>query len=237
MVAARGVEAGGADALWVAPLRFAAGCTTFCPVVALLGAKRPQDRHWWLIVGSLWVVLSLPSLETLLLQPGQALEVQDARSWFLAVLILLSSSQWLLTRHWRSSILLGFGQAALLGPCLPGNWPSAPWLAAACFCTALAAASGRRPAKRNGRPWDLVWLDFRDAFGLLWSLRVCERLSAAAALGRWPETLTWEGWAPIAENDATWTDEAREAREAAVRGLLRRFVPSDWIDARLEQLP
>src|SRR5665213_1187764 len=31
---------------WGMPLRFAAAMATFCPLMALLGAKRPQDRAW-----------------------------------------------------------------------------------------------------------------------------------------------------------------------------------------------
>src|SRR4051794_207498 len=49
-----------------AALRFIAATSTFCPLMALLGAKRPQDRGWQFIVFSLWVVLALPGLEWLL---------------------------------------------------------------------------------------------------------------------------------------------------------------------------
>src|SRR5690348_15719242 len=38
-------------------LRLAASTTTLLPTLALLGAKRPQDRAWQLIVLSFWVLL------------------------------------------------------------------------------------------------------------------------------------------------------------------------------------
>ena len=45
-------------------LRYVAAITTFCPVMAVLGAKRPQHRAWQLIVVSLWCVLALPAAES-----------------------------------------------------------------------------------------------------------------------------------------------------------------------------
>src|SRR5262245_21972391 len=42
------------------PLKFAAAALTLCPAVAVLGAKRPQDRAWHWIVLSLWVVVCVP---------------------------------------------------------------------------------------------------------------------------------------------------------------------------------
>ena len=42
------------------PLDFAAAMIVFCPAMALLGAKRPQDKPWQLIVLSLWGILALP---------------------------------------------------------------------------------------------------------------------------------------------------------------------------------
>jgi hypothetical protein len=51
-----------ANASAAEPLRFFAATLTFCPLMALMGAKRPQDRAWHFIVLSLWVVLALPAM-------------------------------------------------------------------------------------------------------------------------------------------------------------------------------
>src|SRR6185295_15343995 len=48
-------------ASWIVPLRFMAAMSAFCPIMAVLGAKRPQDRAWQFIVLSLWAVLCLPA--------------------------------------------------------------------------------------------------------------------------------------------------------------------------------
>ncbi len=59
------------DNSWAEPLRFIAAASTFCPLVALLGAKRPQDRAWQWIVLSFWVILALPAAQAWLLRPGE----------------------------------------------------------------------------------------------------------------------------------------------------------------------
>src|SRR5262249_30040310 len=56
--------------IWNAPLGYAAAITSFGPVVAVLGAKRPQDRAWQWIVVTLLVVLALPSGQFLLVRQG-----------------------------------------------------------------------------------------------------------------------------------------------------------------------
>ena len=41
-----------------------------CPVMSLLGAKRPQYGVWQFIVGSLAAVLALPAVSAVLIHPG-----------------------------------------------------------------------------------------------------------------------------------------------------------------------
>src|SRR5262245_57743439 len=47
-----------------------AATATFCPLVSLLGAKRPQHRAWQWIVLSLWAVAALPAIESLIVHPN-----------------------------------------------------------------------------------------------------------------------------------------------------------------------
>ena len=51
---------------WVSHLRYCAAVTTFAPMMAVLGAKRPQNRAWQLIVLALLAILILPSIQALL---------------------------------------------------------------------------------------------------------------------------------------------------------------------------
>src|SRR5262245_4046075 len=54
---------------WLSHIRYLAATTTFCPFMALLGAKRPQNRAWQFIVLALLTVLALPAVEGLLFRP------------------------------------------------------------------------------------------------------------------------------------------------------------------------
>ena len=138
---------------WLMPLRFAAAMATFCPLMALLGAKRPQDRAWQFIVFSLWIVLSLPSFEWLLF--GGVAEIHPARFWFLVVLTLIGATNGLTTRYWPSGLLFAGGQLALLVPFLTsGQVPLPEEVAGSLGLAAMVLARG--PAcsdfpRRGGR--------------------------------------------------------------------------------------
>jgi hypothetical protein len=246
-VAATEVASGsGALALgssWPLALRFAAAMSTFCPIMALLGAKRPQDQAWQFIVVSLWGILSLPSLEWVLF--GGVQEIHPARFWFLMTLISIGAANGIGTRFWPSSLLFASGQFALLSLFVP---EARAWLPAdggliglGCVVSAwalLAAGIPRAAPRPNGL--DRVWLDFRDAFGAVWSLRVAERMNATGALCHWPLAIGWRGLRacePGEPSNATepgaTNDAAEPAIEDALRTLLRRFVSPEWIDARV----
>ena len=66
-------------------MRFSAAVSSICPIMALLGAKRPQDRGWQFIVFTLWVILSLPAAHWLLF--GGVREIHPAQVGLLAILI------------------------------------------------------------------------------------------------------------------------------------------------------
>lgn len=64
--------------VWYQPVRYAAAVATFCPPMAVLGAKRPQDHGWQIVVLSLWLILLVPSTQWLLLQPGESMHFHPA---------------------------------------------------------------------------------------------------------------------------------------------------------------
>lgn len=231
-----GTAANGPSANWSLPLRFAAAMGTFCPIMAMLGAKRPQDRAWQFIVLSLWGILSLPTFEWLLFTGVR--EIHPARFWFLIVLVGVGTLNGLATRAWLSSLLYGLGQLALIAPFLPEaqTWlpaDRAGWLGLALLATAWTLQAVPRGRHAVGTSLDRVWLDFRDAFGVVWALRVAERMNASASMYDWPVTLHWHGFLPR-EASAT-TLEVPETVKESLRSLLRRFVSPEWIDERLEE--
>jgi hypothetical protein len=222
---------------WAAPLRFAAAVSTVCPAMALLGAKRPQNRGWQLVVLSLWAILSLPSIEWLLF--GGPREIHPARFWFLVVLVGASALNGLGTRFWLSSLLFCAGQLALLAPFLFVQTAllglGAPlWGMAALVLAWLLIAAELPRSEPAALPLDRVWLDFRDALGVVWALRIMERVNASARMYDWPVTLTWSGFRPCNSDE---TAAMPAAVEENLRTLLRRFVSPAWIDARLGKSP
>ena len=94
----------------------------------------------------------------------------------------------------------------------------------------LEAAGLPRPAPVN-LPIDRVWRDFRDAYGLVWGLRIAERVNASAAMYGWDVALAWPGF--IDRQSGRPAAAVPEEAVETVRGLLRRFVSPEWIEARL----
>jgi hypothetical protein len=221
-------------------IRYLAAVGSFCPSMALLGAKRPQDRGWQFVVATLWLVLGLPALQSLVFHPHSPLDLHPAWRWFLIVLIGIVVANYLLTRWALPVLLAGAAQWLLLGDQAPlgwrGNAESAVAGALALLLAAATCVSSGWPRRRgdaaagSGSGSDRVWLAFRDAYGAVWALRVMERINQAAGQAERQERLGWQGftehWDPLG-------DSARDPSDplaATVRMLLTRFVSTAWIE-------
>jgi len=229
-----------APAAWHSHVLFAAAATTFWPLMAILGAKRPQDRGWQLIVVSLWFVQLVPVGQSLLQSSDAALELAPAWSAFLLGLIGLGLLNSLPTRRWPAALIATGGQILLFAVALGwGNADAVPTNQAlsvaglALLVVALVIDAWRPPRRRPAQPIDRVWLDFRDSFGLLWSLRVAERFNSAARQLRWGVRLRWSGLDVDPQQPAV---EVAPETSAAMRQnldtLLRRFVSPEWLESR-----
>lgn len=219
---------------WQAHLAYAAAAVTFCPWMAVLGAKRPQDVAWQFVVATLLVVLLLPSAEALLYRPQSPLELHAARAWFLWLLIALGLANALPTRDALRGVLIAAAQVVLLAPQLPllESRAQSPLLALALFTLALSAWP-RTLRRRSASPdWSALWREFRDAFGAMWALRVAERFNVAARMNDWPVNLRWSGFVSTEAPGAT--PALSPAMQTNLLGLLRRFVSRPWIDARAD---
>jgi hypothetical protein len=221
------------------PLLLAATTLSFCPIVALLGAKRPQHAAWNLVVLSLWAIVALPAAESILLRPGQPPEMGDARGWFVWVLIGIGPINFVPTRYWLASLLVAAGQIAGLSPHLAMiGWTEISHAGSAglvlCILGVAAAEIARRRPNGVANSLDRIWLDFRDTFGLLWGLRVQERVNAAAAQFGWGIELMWRGFRKEDSGAALPATEASVEPElqSTLKGLLRRFVSDRWIAER-----
>jgi hypothetical protein len=213
--------------------RFAALVTTLCPLMAVLGAKRPQDKGWHWVVASLWLVLVWPAGQAVLSQSG-GLDLFIAWKLFLAGLIALGPLNYLPTRFWLAAILVSLGQTVLLSEYLwevPGD--ATRWLLpAGVGCLFLAAAivtwqcRGATPpagdAENALATHTRQWKNFRDAYGAFWALRILARVNQTAELSNWPMRLTWTGFG-ISADDQLTADQQTEL-DQAMATLLRRFT-------------
>lgn len=231
-----------------AHLLYLAAISTLAPIVALLGAKRPQDRAWKWIVLSLLALLALPTLKAIAFDGGAPPDLHMAWRWLIATIALAGFFNYLPTRNAPSALLLIAGQALLLSEYLPlAPWPASAGrrlLGLACLALAplVASAVAKRAHHITATPEDALWLDFRNAFGALWALRVAERFNASAAQHAWNVWLAWNGLRRTggAERDeeerrasATIAPEIRPALHQALKSLLWRFVSREWIAERL----
>ena len=214
------------------PWRYLAVVGTFCPMMAVMGAKRPQDRGWQWIVLSLWVMLAIPVGQHQLFTSGQPFNVFAAWLLFLAMLLALELLNYLPTRHAGSVLLFAAAQCLLLGDSL--DWKScgeygeygatiAAWLVLAAVGIAWLlyqwAALSLTPDPRPLTP-SQKWLQFRNAFGAFWALRVLQRVNQTAEVQDWPVRLEWSGFRDLPDRyDAPPADEI----DQCMHTLLRRF--------------
>ncbi len=222
-------------------IRYLAGTTTFAPFVALLGAKRPQDRAWQWIVLALLLLLALPSGKAFMFDSGAPPAPHAA--WRLLLVILLSSqlANHLPTSFRLSALLACLAQLGWLAGYLPGvaNRPSGTWALAGLALATAAIWLVRRPMPRRPlpcRPIDRLWLEFRDAYGALWALRVAERFNASAAMYGWPVRMRWGGLREAEEQEKGKSGRGEQGMAAMrqnLKTLLWRFVSPEWIAERL----
>ncbi|MFO0871806.1 MAG: hypothetical protein U0935_23020 [Pirellulales bacterium] len=231
---------------WLGPTRYAAACLLFCPLMSVLGSKRPHEQAWQWIVLSLWGILVLPAVEFLLVRRGATLEIHGVRSWFLLGLIFLTATHGIGTRGFPAGGLLALAQTLLLRHHLPGlaRWLEAEHhqplsdsaithVAVLLLIATLSWLLTLPRWHRHAPPQDRVWLDFRDAFGTLWALRIRERFNDAASAGSWDLRLAWLGFrrriGTTTESPATDPCAILDERAAqAFWNLARRFVTPAW---------
>jgi hypothetical protein len=223
------------EAAWIYSHYFAAAATTFCPGMAVLGAKRPQHIAWQWVVLALWVVLASPAAqwEWLATEPS----LHGTWQCLLLALIAMGVVNYLPTRHAVEAILFGVGQWLLLSAFLPGGGlPQGLRGAMGMPLIYLAICLLWRPHKQpaNEDPLERLWRDFRDLYGLLWGLRVAERFNTQAKAGGRTVTLSWGGFhTPSGSGLAGLAPEERQAVVDNLSSWLRRFVDGGWIEKRL----
>ena len=219
-------------AIWSPIVQLISATSTFCPMMAVLGARRPGHHAWQFVVATMWIMLALPAWEALFLGRPEAMDVGTVRGWFLWLMIAVNLITWLPTRFWMTSVLVMLGQLLMLEQFLPGlpgdnARGTSVMFATFFFATAVARTCSGFPRRRIGRSeMDQRWIQFRDMFGTMWALRVIERINAAAAMYRWPLSLTWTGFYfhDLEDDWKTLSAEDQKELEQTMENLLRRFM-------------
>lgn len=225
--------AGGlADPASGAAARLGVAALAACPIMSLLGAKRPQHGVWQWIVATLAVVLAMPAATAVLVRPGTEPDVHLVRRGLLGLVVVVGWLNFVATRHGVAATLVAAGQATLVWPLLAGaggGWSPALDAAGAGLVAGGAAAAAMQSARAgrrgDGSPATVseVFDALRETFGAAWTLRVVERFNAVAADRGWTQRLAFRG--PVGEAGTAWPREAVRVFHA----LARRFVSVAWL--------
>jgi len=205
---------GAADQAWLA-----SAVLLVCPFVAVLGARRPGSRVWDVfIVAPLAVVLDLPAVTAWnrdLAPAALRLEVPMLAGY--GLVLLMGTGNYLGTRFALPAFF-----AAVAGLLVPVSMSSLRWLPEL-FPTRVAATlllsiaiwtaflTMRKARPVDGTPtrsplpmqesrspaitpFDGLWREFRDLYGIVWARRVLDRVNLAAAEQKWPVRLQLPGF-------------------------------------------
>jgi hypothetical protein len=215
-----------AEGIGISAIRFAAYASTLCPIVAVLGAKRPQDRGWQWVVLTLWLVMVWPAAQALANPAGPRVELAMLWKLFIVGVIALGPLNYMATRNTVAALFCAVDKVLLLSEHL-GFRQSSVWdLSAALTCFLLAAVIVMKERAKETHA-DVCgtqtarWLKFRDCYGAFWGLRILLRVNETAVLRQWPVRLAWHGFERVGEQSP---DGAQEAEiEQTLDTLLRRF--------------
>jgi hypothetical protein len=239
-----------ADPASQASARLAVVAFSLCPIMSLLGAKRPQHGVWQFIVASLAGIIALPAASAALVRPGSPPDVHALQRWFMLALVLVSAMNFAATRHGVAAMLVAVGQLILMRQFMPfvdslkqqgaALDAVAAWLVATGAIVAAAQSwlwpaqqrvVGSELASRRGggadlAAFDAAYLALRETLGAAWTLRIAERFNAVAESRGWPCRLRFDGLHVGGDpDDREWRGDALRTG----RALLRRFVSTDWM--------
>jgi hypothetical protein len=221
-------------------LWYASAVVGLCPVIAVLGSRRPGTRVWtWFILIPMLFALGWPVM-TLALQgsASRGLQLETPQLIAYVLVLIMGAGNYLGTRHTMAALLymtactmLSVSSSAAAPSWLSDRLSVRLW--ATCLMAAAVVMAGRSTSttslENDAKRFDRLWLDFFDQFGIVWGRRIQDRVNFMATKEHWPARLELHGFV---WNSAP--DLATEARiEQTFRWLLRRFVDPPWIDQRL----
>ncbi|QDU39910.1 hypothetical protein Mal4_42640 [Maioricimonas rarisocia] len=231
------VSAGVADQLW-----YLVSVVSLCPWIAVLGAQRPGVRVWNAFVLLPLIAVLIWPAATLWIRghvPAQfGLELPMVIGY--GLVLVMGGGNYVGTAFAPAAILLMLAQVALLAPAVPFiSEALLPTETARRVASLLLMAGavlawwiGRRRAPA-GSTYDAVWFDFADRFGIVWALRIRERINDRARQEKWRARLEPQGFVWEAALDEQTRRETGARIDHTLRWLLRRFVDEPWLNERL----
>jgi hypothetical protein len=203
-------------------VRYFALCLTGCAGVAVLGARRPHVGAWNAVVLGFLAVMLTPWVEYRLL--GTPLTT-GIRTWFLGGMLAVSVINYLPTRFALAAVLVGLGCTVEFVTLLDADLQLPPVRDPALYCLLFASWDvllHRMPPTLT--PIDVIWLDFRDRYGLFWGLRIREQFDLAMKNAGVPLRLSWTGLRTL---PGTIPPDENQVATAllTLRALRKRFLP------------
>jgi hypothetical protein len=200
-------------------------------MMAVLGAKRPQDRGWQWVVLSLWVVLLVPAAQAWAAPSGDQLRLHPLWLYLVMFLVSLGPLNYLATSWGLNALVVAAAQFHLVViPTSSGVQSSTivgPYIGL--LIAALLPALSWRFSKSSASAGPLErfsarWRAFRNGWGAFWALRIQNRVNESARLAGWPVKLDWHGFTVVeGHTEAEVDDMVASQIEQSLDSLLRRF--------------
>jgi hypothetical protein len=209
---------------------------------SVLNARVPGSRVWAGLMALLVLVFLIPWLEAPLRMrraEGIApLHLDSPWNLFFLFMVAVGVTNYLPTRFALAAA--GFAVTFCLEyvALTHADWPPErratfwSWIAWA-FASSVWIARWRADHGPSSRlPLERLWFWFRDAWGVVWALRIQERLNRTADLKHWPVRLSWFGLVTTGAREGDHAVSVPDEAIADFRALARRFVTAE----RVEQL-
>lgn len=210
---------------------------------SVLNARVPGNRVWAGLMALLVVILLIPWLEVSLrmrrAQGFAPLRLDSPWNVFYVFMLAIGVTNYLPTRFALAA--MGFGATFLLEyvALTHADWPPErravfwSWVAWS-FASSLWIArlgAGRRLSARV--PFERLWFWFRDAWGVVWALRIQERFNRTAELKGYPVRLSWFGLVQATGGEDGDALGVPTEATGDFRALVRRFATAERIEQAL----
>ena len=242
---------GNAAAGWLDAAHYGVAVILLCPLIAVLGARRPSANVWNLFVlVPLILVLMWPVVASADVMKGRPLELESPTMVAFVLVLVMGAGNYFGTLSGFPAFIFACCQVCLVLP-LWGSVPdffmskdTARLVAALSLGWSVVLIKHRRVANEQweGPALTKLWLDFIDTYGMVWGKRVMDRVNAAAVHENWGCRLELDGFAVLSDSQETAphsvqliAPDATTLRQAEpiVRWLMKRFVNEDWVAERI----